>query len=595
MVDDDMVLEVAAPRSLFADDGPRHLNLVLREVARMGGFRHSRRVYAGRGRGAGAARVLELGERQKFPRGVRVAPRIVRVRGRISAFQQHLRYLQRAGVGRETLYGSLYDGRQDDVDGRSFLERARADRYQFRIVVAVEHGWEYPSLRHLTRRLFCEMQTDLGCGLEWIAADHYNTGLPHTHVVLRGVDDRGEELRLARDYLRAGMRLRASKIVALDLAPPIPEDPRHQLFAEAGKCAPTPLEPRLAALTDTHGSLVLAGRGFDSFNHSLLAARLQTLKSLGLAEEQRGGRWQLLAHLHPTLEALATRVTRLDILDGEVARHTRVRTARQRAIFDPVAAGRGVLVGCVLGQGRGTDGRNFLVVDGHDGRSYFVDLGFLAPLPLPHRAIVAITPSPRAPQSLERTIAAVARAYDGRYSLVHHRAFDPDLAAGEGERHLQRLTALCAQLDLREIGPGVWQLEKDFLANVTRVATAQARLYPVAVKVLSAAPLEQLLTGGAPSWLDHEPVRSLALSGVGFGRSMQDALGHWRGPGTAIKAMEPENAPVLDCGPQQGPAIPPGAPVWPEQVVRHKTLDRNPNDTNFCLVAKRERASAIAR
>ena len=595
MVDDDVVLEVAPPRCFFAGDGSRHLNLVLREVARMGGFQRSSRVYAGRGRGAGAARVLGTGAPQNSLRAVKVAPRIVRLRGRISAFQQHLRYNQRAGVGRETLYGPLYDGRKDSADGRRFLERTRTDTYQFRIVVAVEHGWEYSSLRHLTRRLFTEMETDLGCALEWIAADHYNTGFPHTHVILRGADEGGRELRIARGYLREGMRLRAARIVALDLAPPNPEDPRHQSFVDAGKPVPTPLETRLETLADAHGRLLLAGKGFDAFTHSLLAARLQTLKSLGLADELRGGRWQLQRHLHPSLEALATRGTRLGHLAEEVTRHALIRTARQRAIFDPVAAGRGALLGCLLGQGRGMDGRNFLAVDGHDGRSYFVDLGFLAPGPLPPQAIVAITPSARAPQPSDRTIAAVARAHDGRYSLAHHRAYDPSLAAGEGERHLARLTALGAPLDLREISAGLWQLDKDFLAKVSRFATAQARLYPVAVKVLSQTPLETLLAGGAPYWLYQEPVSGLALSGLGFGRRLQDARGHWQRTATAMGVAEPDILPLWEVRPHQALTRHHGALEGPGQIVRPESLERNRIDTNFWLVAKRERGPAIAR
>ena len=581
MDDDDMVPEVALRRSLFAGDGQRHLNLVLREVARMGGFFHKGRAYAGRGRGAGTARVLALGEPQKFQRVVRVAPRIVRVKGRLPAAQQHLRYLQRDGVGRDTLRGTLYDGQQERADGRGFLERSRSDSHQFRIVVAVEHGWEYPSLRHLTRRLLGEMELDLGGKLEWVAADHYNTGFPHTHVVLRGIDDCGQELRIARDYLRQGMSHRAAKIVQLDLGPPDGVDPRQQLFAETQKQAPTAFESRLTTLADAHGHLVLAGRGFDSFHHSLLAARLQTLKALGLAEELRGGRWQLLAHASPTLEALAVRGVRLGILQSEITRHALVRTARERAIFDPLAAGREALVGCMLGQGRGKDGRNFLVVDGHDGRSYFVDLGFLAPLSVPQEAVLVVTPRPRTPDPTDHTIAAVAQRHDGYYSLAYHQAYDPALVPGEGERHLQRLLMLDAQLGLKELAPGLWQLEKDFLARITRLARTQARLYPVDVRVLSEVPLTQAMTMEAPCWPVQKAVLGLALSHGGFGRKLRDAFEPGHGAYAHLYPAAPENTPVISLGLQ-----PSCGPLWGglERGISARRQDgvrRDGNDTNF--------------
>ena len=595
MDDDNLVPEVARRQSLFAGDTQRYLNLVLREVARMGGFYRGGRVYAGRGRGAGVARVLARAEPPNIQRTVRVAPRIVRVKGRFSAVQQHLRYLQRDGVGRDTLRGTLYDGQQERANARSFLARSRADPYQFRMVVAVEHGWEYPSLPHLTRRLLQEMELDLGSRLEWVAADHYNTGFPHTHVVLRGIDDRGQELRIARDYLRQGMSFRAAKIVQLDLGPPDKSDPRHLLFAEVQKPAPTALETRLTTLADAHGNLVLAGRGFDSFHHSLLAARLQTLKAFGLAEELRGGRWQLLAHACPTLEVLADRGARLGVLQREITRHALVRTARERAIFDPLSAGRGTLVGCMLGQGRGKDGRNFLVVDGHDGRSYFVDLGFLAPLSVPQQAIVAITPRPRTANSIDRSIATVAQANDGHYSLAHHRAYDPALAPGVAERHLQRLTLLGAHLGLKELGPGLWQLEPDFLAQATRFARAQACFYPVDVRVLSETPLAQLMTVQTPCWFEQKTVLGLALSHRGFGGKLRDALGIGHGGSTHLHSAEPENIPVKSLGlwPSRVPHR--DGAEWQNAQSRQEGFGRDKNDTKFCLGAKRGRTPAITR
>src|SRR3546814_21162538 len=64
-----------------------------------------------------------------------------------------------------------------------------------------------------------QMEDDLGTRLDWMAVDHYNTGHPHTHVVLRGRDDQGKDLVIARDYLARGMREREAEIVGLDLGP----------------------------------------------------------------------------------------------------------------------------------------------------------------------------------------------------------------------------------------------------------------------------------------------------------------------------------------------------------------------------------------
>ena len=53
-----------------------------------------------------------------------------------------------------------------------------------------------------------QMEEDLGTKLDWVAADHFNTGHPHSHIVVRGRDDEGNDLVIVRDYISHGMRAR---------------------------------------------------------------------------------------------------------------------------------------------------------------------------------------------------------------------------------------------------------------------------------------------------------------------------------------------------------------------------------------------------
>src|SRR3546814_17803840 len=64
-----------------------------------------------------------------------------------------------------------------------------------------------------------QMEEDLGTKLEWVAVDHYNTGHPHSHIILRGKDDQGQDLVIAREYITKGLRERAAELVTLDLGP----------------------------------------------------------------------------------------------------------------------------------------------------------------------------------------------------------------------------------------------------------------------------------------------------------------------------------------------------------------------------------------
>jgi type IV secretory pathway VirD2 relaxase len=67
--------------------------------------------------------------------------------------------------------------------------------------------------------LMTDMEKDLGTNLDWVAVDHFNTGHFHTHIVIRGKDDRGKDLIIARDYITHGIRERASQLLTLELGP----------------------------------------------------------------------------------------------------------------------------------------------------------------------------------------------------------------------------------------------------------------------------------------------------------------------------------------------------------------------------------------
>lgn len=161
------------------------------------------------GRGAGIGRLLASRDRHALYRRRRVVvkARIVRLGGGgIGGAKAHMRYLQRDGTTREGEHGKLYGAQGVTVDGQQFLARSEGDRHQFRFIVAPEDGAQYDDLEPLVRRLMTRMEGDLGTRLDWIAVDHFNTGHPHSHILLRGVDDEGKDLVIARDYISQGLR-----------------------------------------------------------------------------------------------------------------------------------------------------------------------------------------------------------------------------------------------------------------------------------------------------------------------------------------------------------------------------------------------------
>ena len=100
----------------------------------------------------------------------------------------------------------------DVADTAEFASRCEGDRHQFRFIVSPEDGVEISDLREFTREVMTHMERDLGTHLEWVAADHWDTDNPHSHVVLRGKDAAGKDLVIDRAYITHGMRFRATEV-----------------------------------------------------------------------------------------------------------------------------------------------------------------------------------------------------------------------------------------------------------------------------------------------------------------------------------------------------------------------------------------------
>ena len=157
-------------------------------------------------------------------RRVVIKTRIVKFRtgnqkSEIGAARAHLNYIQRDGVAKENESGQLYDATHDEKYSKTFLERSEGDRHQFRFIVSPEDATEMADLKPFVRDLMQAMEKDTDTRLDWVAVDHFNTEHPHTHIVLRGKDDLGKDLVIARDYIAYGMRRRASEILTLELGP----------------------------------------------------------------------------------------------------------------------------------------------------------------------------------------------------------------------------------------------------------------------------------------------------------------------------------------------------------------------------------------
>ncbi|HLG90330.1 MAG TPA: relaxase/mobilization nuclease RlxS [Alphaproteobacteria bacterium] len=517
--------------------GQRYLHQVLKAIALAGGRSRlgsrGRRFHGDRiGRGAGVGRVLASRDRYAAfrVRRVIIKSRIVKLAGQgLKAARAHMRYIQRDGVTRDGLPGELYDARQDRADGKAFLDRAEGDRHQFRFIVSAEDAVEYDELKGFVRRLMSRMEEDLGTRLDWVAVDHYNTGHPHTHILLRGKDDRGKDLIIARDYITHGMRERAAEIVTFDLGPRSDIEIENRLRSEVEQERFTSLDKDLMRQVDGGGVIRSGAVEGDAFRQTLRAGRLQKLRRLGLAEEVAPGRWKLADALEPTLRRTGERGDIIKTIHREVTDKSLQRAATDYVIFDAANKEARPVIGRVIARGLSDEinDRHYLILDGIDGRTHYVDIGKAdATETLPTDAIVSIEPKKAEPRTVDRTVAEIAAANGGRYDIDIHLRHDRSATASYAETHIRRLEAMRrAGAGVEREPNGTWIIAPDHVERAATFERMQARTSPVVVETLSALPLDRLVGAEGATWLDRELVVAtpLPLRDAGFGREVRDA------------------------------------------------------------------------
>jgi type IV secretory pathway VirD2 relaxase len=485
-----------------------------------GGNRHrigqaGRRRFEG-GRGKAAARILAS---RAGPRDRRVVVKVrmaVLAKAAPGSVAAHLRYIQRDGVTPDGQPGRAYGPMTDAADAGAFEERGRGDRHQFRFIVSAEDAGEIGDLAGFTRDLMSRMEADLGTRLDWIAVDHFNTDNPHSHVVLRGVDDQGGDLLIARDYLTHGLRARASELATEMLGPQTERELRERMDREVMAERWTGLDRKLVDRAQDGLFNVAAGE------ERLLAGRLQTLERLGLAEQTGSALWRLRADLEPALKAMGER--------GDIIRTMqRAFSGDGRELEILHGGGPKTTIGRVVAKGLADElgDRGYLVLDGLDGKGRYVALPPGADLgSFPNGAVVQVRTAPAGPRPSDRTIAELAQGglYDpGRHLTIANvdarSGQDPEAFVGA---HVRRLEMLRRAGIVERLGDGRWRLPEDYLA---RAADHEAgRFGTVQVEVIGEGPLARQTRLLGTTWLDRALIDDVRPAPTGFGAEVRQAL-----------------------------------------------------------------------
>lgn len=459
------------------------------------------------GRGAAAARLASFRTRsydRMRMRRVVVKIHISRARHGIgkAAYRAHLKYIQRDGVDHDGTGGDLYDRNNDRITDGDFLSRSEDDRHQFRVIFSAEDADQLADLKENTRAFMERMEKDLGTKLDWVAVDHHNTGHPHTHIVIRGVDERGNDLVMAKEYITKGMRELGQEIVTERLGPRRDLEIARSQASEISKERYTGIDREIAGLAQDNKVHIDKAQGpFNRFRRSLQIQRLGELEKLKLATREGQMKWALEDGWEDKLKALGKRG---DVIRSISAAMGTEKLNGQIKQFNGKSTEQKPVLGRVTTIGPEDELRDtrFILVEDKTGAFWHVSLGARPPGALPKEgAIVEITTQTPKARQADRTIAAIADKNDGIYSDALHQADDPNSKQEFREAHKRRLEALRRAGLVERLEGGSWQIGNDFLS---KAASLEARRNTGAkLDVKSWLPLEELIENDGATWLEQ--------------------------------------------------------------------------------------------
>lgn len=472
---------------------------------------------AGPGGGKGVWRRGRKGGRN-HARRVIVKARFVRLASSSAgALSQHLNYISRDSAVQASDRGKLFDQSSDDIDRQMFAQNAKDDRHHFRLIVSPEDGAQLQDMKPFVRDLVSSMESDLETKLEWTAAVHDNTDHPHAHIVIRGKRDDGRDLVMPRAYISHGIRERAEELVTLELGPQTQLERGLKLARQTSAERLTEIDRSLARRAGEDGILDL--NETPARYRSVNAARLRTLRKLGLATELSRSNWSLADDFSATLKSLGER----DDIIKQIHRGLKGETGRK---IDPSATlepGQSV-TGKVLRIGAAGEGHDqpFMILDALDGRAIYVPLGKEGQArDIGAGMIVTVSPIKAPPRQSDLTIAGVAARNDGLYSEALHQHADPRASREYIRAHIRRLEAVRRSGISERLEDGTWSIPGDYLDRVKRYQLRSGGAGGVDAKIAAWKGVDTMIDADGLTWLDQKIV--IPPSAIGFGEAVRRA------------------------------------------------------------------------
>jgi type IV secretory pathway VirD2 relaxase len=304
----------------------------------------------------------------------RCAVRVTYVGSKTSGqWKAHGKYLSReSATQRAAQRQAGFDESQQklDVAHRSDSWQQAGDPRLWKIILSPEFG-EKLDMQQLARGVMAGVQKEMGANVEWIAVAHYNTGHPHAHIAMRGIDRQGREIRLPKEFVKHGIRRIAEDLCTQELGYRTRAQALEAQRREVSETRYTSLDRVIARANTvgaegTHFPLTCQGGGGRA---QLVVARLTVLEGLGLARRGSADSWEVRRDVESVLRGMQKMADRQRTLAaGGVLR------SDERLPIQPLDhRALDYVEGRILVHGEEENGRSYMMLESTDARVYAIN------------------------------------------------------------------------------------------------------------------------------------------------------------------------------------------------------------------------------
>ena len=446
-------------------------------------------------------------------------------RSGIAAFRKHLDYIQRDGTDedgkRAQIYGSgveerglseadplFPDGGENRKEAlRAFTDSCRTDRHHFRIIVSPEDGQKLSDLKAYTRDLVSRMENDLGTKLKWVAANHYDTGQPHTHLIIRGVRDNGKDLVIPKKYIAHRLRERAQELVQEELGPVSQMEGRVRMAHSIQAKGATGLDHSLSKkIKDGIIDMRQPAAKGRVWHRQLQVRRLRVLEKMGLAERLGSGRWAVDSSFTKTLRDMNERTQMVKAIHRSLEQNGySVGLVTERNRFDPNGLSAQPVTGTVQQFGRPDDTREggFVVIQSLGGEPIYAKVSESEIFEtLKKGQIITFQPHQLGARKIDHSISEFANSHNGTYSEVRHITEGGNISPAYAQAHVRRLEALRRKELVTRHKNGTWQIPNNYLERASNYEADKAMRLPASMDRQSTQTIAQMQRARGATWLD---------------------------------------------------------------------------------------------